>query len=143
MQRVSRSARVPIAERFSPWISSPSRGPGTARSAASAGRSLIITSGVTKDFPRPAIRAEGYARRARPLRGQAISSRRKAPPPPAVSPYLASSTMLSGVSAALRICWKPPARITSEMRRSPACAPSARPVSCASEVGTQIIVEAE
>lgn len=37
----------------------------------------------------------------------------------------------------------PPARITAAIRRSPAYAPSASPVSCANEVGTQIVVEAE
>lgn len=33
--------------------------PGTARSAASAGRSLIVTSGVGKRFPRPRVRSRG------------------------------------------------------------------------------------
>ena len=40
-------------------------------------------------------------------------------------------------------CANPPERITSASLASPACAPSAAPASCASEVGTQIIVEAE
>ena len=53
VKRVVRSTSVPIAELPSPRIRSPSQWPGTARSAASAGRSLIITSGVTKDLPRP------------------------------------------------------------------------------------------
>lgn len=51
--------------------------------------------------------------------------------------------MLSGVAAARRTSEKPPDRITAASLLSPACAPSAAPVSCASYVGTQIIVEAE
>src|SRR3954470_18322085 len=42
--RVLRSTRVPIAERPEPMIRSPSQCPGTARSSASAGRWLIMTS---------------------------------------------------------------------------------------------------
>src|SRR6266581_401646 len=45
VNRVVRSARVPIAELFSPMMRSPSQCPGTARSSASAGRSLIMISG--------------------------------------------------------------------------------------------------
>src|SRR5665648_140745 len=44
---VVRSTTVPIAERSRPMMRSPSQWPGTARSATSAGRSLIITSAVT------------------------------------------------------------------------------------------------
>jgi hypothetical protein len=50
--------------------------------------------------------------------------------------------MLNGVSVARRILVKPPAVMTSRSLASPACAPSAEPTSCDSEVGTQIIVEA-
>ena len=57
MKLVLRSTRVPIAERLSPMMRSPSQWPGTARSSASAGRSLIMTSGVTSFFPRPRVRA--------------------------------------------------------------------------------------
>ena len=74
MNRVVRSTRVPIADLFSPMIRSPSQCPGTARSAASAGRSLIITSGVTNFLPRPRVRARG-TRSARPVRRHAVSSR--------------------------------------------------------------------
>lgn len=63
VKRVVRSTRVPIAERFSPRVRSPSQWPGTARSVASAGRSLIITFGVTKGFSRPAFRGAGNAQR--------------------------------------------------------------------------------
>jgi hypothetical protein len=55
---------------------------------------------------------------------------------------LASNTTLNGVSAARRKWWKPPDFTTSPMRFSPACAPSARPTSCDSEAGVQIMVEA-
>ena len=78
MNRVVRSTRVPIAELFSPTIRSPSQCPGTARSAASAGRSLIMISGVTNFLPRPRVRARG-TRSTRPVRRQAVSSRRSAP----------------------------------------------------------------
>ena len=54
----------------------------------------------------------------------------------------ASRIMLNGVSVARRILVKPPAVMTSRSLASPACAPSAEPTSCDSEVGTQIIVEA-
>ena len=54
--------------------------PGTARSAASADRSLIMISGVTKDLPRRRLRARG-TRSALPVRRQAVSSRRSAPRP--------------------------------------------------------------
>src|SRR5258708_5811888 len=55
---------------------------------------------------------------------------------------LASSTMLKGVSAARRTRLKPPSMITFVRRASPACAPSARPTSCASEAGVQTTVDA-
>ena len=52
--------------------------PGTARSSASAGRSLIITSAVT--WPRACCRARARGtRNARPVRRQATSSRLSAP----------------------------------------------------------------
>ena len=47
MDRLLRSTMVPMADRPVPMIRSPSQCPGTARSAASAGRSLITTSAVT------------------------------------------------------------------------------------------------
>lgn len=47
MNLVVRSTSVPIAERCNPMIRSPSQCPGTARSATSAGRSLISVSLVT------------------------------------------------------------------------------------------------
>ena len=59
VNRVMRSTRVPIAELPSPRIRSPSQSPGTARSANSAGRSLIMISGATKDSPFPWTRARG------------------------------------------------------------------------------------
>src|SRR5690242_676635 len=54
---VVRSTSVPIAELRRPRMRSPSQWPGTARSSASAGRWLTITSGATCDFPRPRHRA--------------------------------------------------------------------------------------
>ena len=80
VKRVVRSTSVPIAELSRPRIRSPSQWPGTARSAASAGRSLIMISGVTNFLPRPWVRARG-TRSARPVRKQATSSRRSAPRP--------------------------------------------------------------
>jgi hypothetical protein len=53
----------------------------------------------------------------------------------------ASRIMLKGVSVARRTLRKPPPVITSRSFASPACAPSAAPTSCDSEVGTQIMVE--
>jgi hypothetical protein len=47
VKRVVRSMSVPIGDRSVPMIKSPSQCPGSARSATSAGRWLIITSGVT------------------------------------------------------------------------------------------------
>ena len=55
-------------------------GPGTARSLASAGRSLIMMSEPTNSLPRPRRRALG-TRSARPVRKHAVSSRRSAPRP--------------------------------------------------------------
>ena len=63
-----------------PMMRSPSQWPGTARSSTSAGRSLIMTSGVTNFLPRPCVRARG-TRRARPVRRQATSSGVSAPRP--------------------------------------------------------------
>src|SRR5215217_1914502 len=54
VNRVVRSTRVPIAELPNPKMRSPSQWPGTARSAASAGRWLIRISGARQDLPRPA-----------------------------------------------------------------------------------------
>ena len=78
VKRVLRSTRVPMAERCSPMIKSPSQWPGTARSSASGGRFEIITSGVMNLLPRWRVRARG-TRRARPVRKQATSSRLRAP----------------------------------------------------------------
>ena len=80
MNRVVRSTRVPMAELPSPKMRSPSQWPGTARSAASAGRWLIRISGAMPDLPRPRLRARG-TRKARPVRRQAVNSRRSAPRP--------------------------------------------------------------
>jgi hypothetical protein len=70
VNRVVRSTSVPIAELSGPRIRSPSQWPGTARSSASAGRSLIMISGLTNFFPGPRVRALG-TRSARPVRRQA------------------------------------------------------------------------
>ena len=80
VKRVARSTNVPMAELRRPRIRSPSQWPGTARSAASAGRSLIMISGATKDLRRPRGRARG-TRSARPVRRQAVSPRLSAPRP--------------------------------------------------------------
>ena len=80
VKRVMRSTMVPIAELPSPRMRSPSQWPGTARSAASTGRWLIMISGEMKVLPRPRVRALGI-RSARPVRKQAVSSRRSAPRP--------------------------------------------------------------
>jgi hypothetical protein len=56
------------------------RAPHAGRSSASAGRSLIRISSLTKPFPRPRVRALG-TRSARPVRRQAVSSRCSAPRP--------------------------------------------------------------
>ena len=61
-------------------MKSPSQCPGTARSAASAGQALIITSGLTNFLPRTWVRARG-TRSALPVRRHAASSRRSAPRP--------------------------------------------------------------
>src|SRR5512143_4328511 len=80
VNRVERSTKVPMADRFVPKIRSPSQWPGTARSSASAGRSLIITFGLMNRLPRPRVLARG-TRSARPVRRQAVSSRRSPPRP--------------------------------------------------------------
>jgi hypothetical protein len=54
---------APIAELSSPRIRSPSQCPGTARSSASAGRSLIRILGVTNIFPPPASAGPRHAQR--------------------------------------------------------------------------------
>ena len=59
MNLVVRSTRVPIAELRSPMIRSPSQWPGTARSSASAGRWLIMISGLTNLLPRCLVRTRG------------------------------------------------------------------------------------
>src|SRR3954467_15266847 len=56
-----------MAELPNPTMRSPSQWPGTARSAASAGRWLIRISGAMQDLPRPRRRARG-TRSARPER---------------------------------------------------------------------------
>ena len=78
VNRVVRSTRVPIAELPSPRMRSPSQCPGTARSAASAGRWAIMISGEIKLLPRLRVRALG-TRNSRPVRKHAVNSRRKAP----------------------------------------------------------------
>ena len=70
---------MPIAELFSPTIRSPSQCPGTARSPASAGRSLIIT--MPAIFPRRSPAVRRGLRSARPVRKHTASSRRSAPRP--------------------------------------------------------------
>ena len=85
VNRVVRSTRVPMAELWTPRIRSPSQCPGTARSSASAGRLLIITSGLMKALPRPRARARG-TRSARPVRRHAVNS---CPSPP--RPYTYSA----------------------------------------------------
>jgi hypothetical protein len=80
VNRVVRSTSVPIAELPSPKIRSPSQWPGTARSSASAGRSLIMISGVTNFLPLPWVRVWG-TRSVRPVRRHATSSRFRAPRP--------------------------------------------------------------
>jgi hypothetical protein len=80
VKRVVRSTSVPMAELSRPRMRSPSQCPGTARSATSAGRSLSMISGVAKCLPVRAVRARG-TRSARPVRSQAVSSRRSAPRP--------------------------------------------------------------
>ena len=77
VKRVERSTSVPIAEWPVPRIRSPSQCPGTARSCASAGRSLIMISSLTKFLPR-CERALG-TRSARPVRKHATISRLSAP----------------------------------------------------------------
>ena len=64
MNLVVRSTRVPIAELRSPMIRSPSQWPGTARSSASAGRWLIMISGLTNLRPRCRVRALGTRQRS-------------------------------------------------------------------------------
>lgn len=54
----------------------------------------------------------------------------------------ASKIKLNGVSVARRKDVNPASSATDRKRFSPACAPSARPVSCASDVGTHTIVDA-
>src|SRR3954468_5752113 len=78
VNRVVRSTSVPIAELPTPTLRSPSQWPGTARSSASAGRWLIRILGAMQALPRPRLRARG-TRNARPVRRQAVSSRRSAP----------------------------------------------------------------
>jgi len=80
VNRLVRSTRVPIAELFSPMMRSTSQCPGTGRFPASAGRWLIMTAGVRNVLPRLRTRALG-TRSARPVRRQAVSSRRRAPRP--------------------------------------------------------------
>jgi hypothetical protein len=77
VKRLERSTSVPIAEWPRPRMRSPSQWPGTARSSASAGRSLIMISSLTK-FLAVCARALGTLS-ARPVRRHAVSSRRSAP----------------------------------------------------------------
>ena len=80
VKRVARSTSVPIEELASPRMRSPSQWPGIARSSTTAGRSLIRISEVTNDLPRRADHSLG-TRNVRPVRKQAVSSRRRAPRP--------------------------------------------------------------
>ena len=54
---------------------------------------------------------------------------------------LASRMMLNGVSVARRTCVNPASRSTVVSCRSPACAPSPSPTSCASDPGVQMTVD--
>ena len=63
VKRVVRSTRVPIAELSMPMMRSPSQWPGTARSAAFAGRWLIMISGETKVLPGLRVRALRHPQR--------------------------------------------------------------------------------
>src|SRR5215203_3926603 len=63
VKRVVRSTKVPIAELPTPRMRSPSQCPGTARSAASAGRWLSMISGETKPLPRLRTRPPAPATR--------------------------------------------------------------------------------
>src|SRR3954469_12183672 len=87
VNRVVRSTRVPIAELPNPMMRSPSQWPGTARSAASAGRWLIMISGATWDLPRPRLRGRCPVVQATTARGGVASQlprdRRGRPPQPA------------------------------------------------------------
>src|SRR3979411_1178447 len=68
-KRGLRPTSVPIAELPRPRMRSPSQCPGTARSATSAGRWLIMISDDTKFLPRRRVRALGI-RSTRPVRRQ-------------------------------------------------------------------------
>ena len=70
-----RGQRAPAVLRVNPDVDG-----GTARSSASAGRWEIMMSGETKFLPRRPTRLRGV-RKVRPVRKQAVSSRRKAPRP--------------------------------------------------------------
>ena len=77
---MARSTSVPIADLpAAPASRSPSQCPGTARSAASAGRSLMFT--IAGIFPRRSPCLRRGLRSARPVRRLAASSRRSAPRP--------------------------------------------------------------
>src|SRR6201989_451626 len=81
VNRVARSTSVPPAvSPAAPPSRPPPQCPGTARSAASAGRSLIIT--IPGIFPRRSPPARRGLRSAPPVRRLARSSPRRAPPPP-------------------------------------------------------------
>ena len=64
VKRVVRSTSVPIAELPRPRMRSPSQCPGTARSAASAGRWLIMISGETKPLPRLLVACPRHPQRS-------------------------------------------------------------------------------
>jgi hypothetical protein len=80
VKRLVRSTSVPIAERSSPMIRSPSPWPGTARSSASAG---ALADHQRLGDEALAARADAGARDAqRPAGGRhAVSSRARAPRP--------------------------------------------------------------
>jgi hypothetical protein len=75
---VVRSTRVAICDAFAlPMIKSPSQNPGTARSAASAGRSLTFT--MPRIFPLLHDTRDLLTRLARPCRNANVSSVRNTP----------------------------------------------------------------
>ena len=80
MNRVVRSTNVPIAELPSPMIRSPSQCPGTARSSASAGRSLIHDVGADKLLAATTAASPRHAQR--PPGAQACRQLAAQRPPP-------------------------------------------------------------
>ena len=77
VNRVVLSTNVPIAELASPRIKSLSQWPGTARSSTQAGRSLMRSSCVTNDLPRPCTRSSGHAQRSAGLQASSQLSAKR------------------------------------------------------------------